>query len=123
MFQPFSFLNQNCPTDPASLKASTPLKGHPNGEISLSQKIYGRITNYRTGPKSQTSKECLIEFQGLTSAALVGKIVGQKVAWKGANRTQIGQIMGAHGRNGMVRARFNQGVPGQAIGTIVELLK
>ncbi len=34
----------------------------------------------------------------------------------------IGKITGAHGRNGMVKVRFKHGVPGQAIGTIVELM-
>ena len=32
-----------------------------------------------------------------------------------------GKIVGAHGKNGMVRAKFVHGVPGQAIGTIVKL--
>jgi ribosomal protein L35AE/L33A len=34
----------------------------------------------------------------------------------------IGRIMGLHGRNGMVKVRFKHGVPGQAIGTVVELV-
>jgi ribosomal protein L35AE/L33A len=88
----------------------------------LSQKVYGRITNYRTGPKAQTSKECLIEFTGITSAGLAGKLVGQKVTWKNGTTTMTGKIMGTHGRNGMIRAKFVHGVPGQAIGTIVELV-
>lgn len=32
-----------------------------------------------------------------------------------------GKIVGPHGRNGMVKVKFPHGVPGQAIGTIVEL--
>jgi ribosomal protein L35AE/L33A len=87
----------------------------------LSQKINGRITNYRTGPKSQTSRECLIEFTGIDSAGLASKLVGKKVTWKNDTKTMSGKIMGAHGKNGMVRARFVHGVPGQAIGTIVKL--
>jgi len=87
----------------------------------LSQKVYGRITDYRTGPKSQTSRECLIEFTGIDSAGLASKLVGKKVTWKNSTKTMSGKIMGAHGKNGMVRARFVHGVPGQAIGTIVRL--
>ena len=87
----------------------------------MSQKINGRITNYRTGPKSQTSRECLIEFTGIDSAGLASKLVGKKVTWKNDTKTMSGKIMGAHGKNGMVRARFVHGVPGQAIGTIVKL--
>jgi len=87
----------------------------------LSQKVNGRITNYRTGPKSQTSRECLIEFTGIDSVGLASKLVGKKVTWKNDTKTMSGKIMGAHGKNGMVRARFVHGVPGQAIGTIVKL--
>ncbi|MGD6853092.1 MAG: 50S ribosomal protein L35ae, partial [Candidatus Bathyarchaeia archaeon] len=72
--------------------------------------------------KSQTPKECLIEFQGITSASLAGKLVGQKVAWKSGKNVFLGQVKGPHGRNGMVKVRFRHGVPGEAIGTVVELL-
>jgi ribosomal protein L35AE/L33A len=90
--------------------------------IFLTQTLHGRITNYRTGPKSQTSKECLIEFETVNSAALAGKLVGQKVSWKNGSGRMLGKIRGAHGKNGMVRVRFPHGVPGQAIGAIVELI-
>jgi large subunit ribosomal protein L35Ae len=87
----------------------------------LTQTIHGRITNYRTGPKSQTSKECLIEFEKVNSEALACKLIGQKVAWKNGSSKIFGKVRGAHGKNGMVRVRFSRGVPGQAIGTLVEL--
>ena len=87
----------------------------------LSQKVHGRITNYRTGIREQTSNECLIEFENVTSASLASKLVGQKVTWKNGTTKLIGNIRGPHGKNGMVRVRFARGVPGQAIGTIVEL--
>jgi large subunit ribosomal protein L35Ae len=88
----------------------------------LSQKIYGRITNYRIGIRTQASKECLIEFPGIDSACLAGKLVGQKVTWKNQTSMLNGKIVSTHGKNGMVRARFVHGVPGQAIGTTVELV-
>ena len=87
----------------------------------LSQIVRGRIVNYRTGPKSQTSKECLVELETVTSGSLAGKLVGQKVTWTNGSTKFVGKIMGAHGGNGMVRVRFAHGVPGQAIGSRVEL--
>jgi large subunit ribosomal protein L35Ae len=88
----------------------------------LSQKINGRITNYRIGIKAQQPKECLIEFNNVDSASAAGKLIGQKVVWVNGKKTQTGKIVGAHGRNGMVRVKFARPVPGQAIGTIVELI-
>ena len=88
----------------------------------LAQKISGRITNYRTGIKAQMPKECLIEFDTITSASLAGKLVGQKVVWENGIKSHTGTIVGAHGRNGMVRVKFARALPGQAIGTTVELI-
>ncbi len=88
----------------------------------LAQKTVGRITNYRKGIREQDPKECLVEIASVTSASLAGQLIGQKVTWTNGSTKSTGKIMGAHGRNGMLRVRFTKGVPGQAIGTIVELV-
>ncbi len=87
----------------------------------LSQRTIGRITNYRVGIRTQQSKECLIEFSSMDAAA-AGQLVGQKVVWTNGKKRFTGKIMGLHGRNGMVRVKFARPVPGQAIGTTVELM-
>jgi large subunit ribosomal protein L35Ae len=89
----------------------------------LSQPVYGRITNYRIGIRTQYSRECLLQFTGVDSAAQAGPLIGQKVVWKGENKTLIGKIVGFHGNSGAVRAKFKKGVPGQALGTKVELVR
>lgn len=89
----------------------------------MSQKVYGRITNYRTGPNSQASKVCLIEFNGFDTASTAGKLIGQKVKWTNGTKSLLGKITGLHGRNGMVKVAFKHGVPGQALGSAVEIIK
>lgn len=86
----------------------------------LSQKNFGRITNYRIEIKAQQSKECLITFDNMDSSS--GKLVGKKVIWLNGKNKFIGKIVGIHGRKGTVRAKFMHPVPGQAIGKIVELI-
>jgi large subunit ribosomal protein L35Ae len=49
--------------------------------------------------------------------------MGQKVVWNGEKKTLIGKIIGFHGNNGAVRVKFKKGVPGQALGTTVELVR
>jgi ribosomal protein L35AE/L33A len=88
---------------------------------NLSQNINGRITNYRIGIRAQQPKECLIEFDNINSTA-AGKLVGQKVVWMNGKTPVTGKIVGMHGKNGMVRVKFARPVPGQAIGTTVELI-
>lgn len=49
--------------------------------------------------------------------------MGQKVVWTGEKKALIGKIICFHGKNGVVRAKFKKGVPGQALGTTVELVR
>jgi large subunit ribosomal protein L35Ae len=87
----------------------------------VSKPVYGRIMNYRIGIRTQMSQECLVQFTDIVSTASAGKLIGQKVVWKGENKKHNGRIVGFHGKNGVLRVRFNKGVPGQALGTTVEL--
>jgi large subunit ribosomal protein L35Ae len=88
----------------------------------LPEKTIGRITNYRIGLKSQTPNQCLIEFNNLDSGA-AGQLVGKKVVWTNGKNRFTGKILGLHGKNGMVRVKFARPVPGQAIGSVVELIR
>ncbi len=51
------------------------------------------------------------------------KLIGKKVVWKSpAGKELSGKITKEHGRNGFVRVQFDTGMPGQAIGTKVEIV-
>jgi large subunit ribosomal protein L35Ae len=88
----------------------------------MSQQVYARIVNYRIGPREQSSKEILIQIIGTDSASKNGQFVGKKVVWKNKTANLVGQIVGLHGKNGILKAKFKKGVPGQALGTTVELI-
>ncbi len=68
------------------------------------------------------SKELLIQIIGAESTAQAGQLIGKKVVWKNQTSKLVGQVVGLHGKNGMLRAKFKKGVPGQAIGSTVELI-
>jgi len=70
----------------------------------------------------QYPRECLIQFKHEDLVAHKEKIIGQKVVWKSKNKNIIGKISGFHGKNDVLRAKFKKGVPGQAIGTLIELI-
>ncbi|MEM2911505.1 MAG: 50S ribosomal protein L35ae [Candidatus Bathyarchaeia archaeon] len=82
----------------------------------------GVIVNYRIGPKTQRSKECIIQFAHAKSVSEASRLIGRKVAWKSGKNKIIGKIVDTHGNKGLVRARFRRGLPGQALGTTVELV-
>lgn len=88
----------------------------------MSEGIKGLVVNYRVGHKTQRSKECIIQFTHVKSISEAGRLIGRKVAWKNGKNKIIGKIVDLHGKNGLVRARFRRGLPGQALGTTVELI-
>jgi large subunit ribosomal protein L35Ae len=89
----------------------------------LTSPIKGVIVNYRVGPKTQRNKECIIQFAHAKTVAEASTLIGRKVAWKTSKNDKIiGKIVALHGKKGLVRARFRKGLPGQALGTSVELI-
>jgi len=67
-------------------------------------------------------KWCLIQLAHVTSISEAGQLIGRKVVLKYGNNKFIGKIVGLHGKKGLVRVKFRKGVPGQALGTTVELV-
>jgi large subunit ribosomal protein L35Ae len=88
----------------------------------MSKTLYGLIVGYRTGLKTQRSKECILKFPNIKSTGEAAQLIGRKVAWPVGERRVRGKIVGLHGRSGLVRARFRRGVPGLAIGTPIEVI-
>ena len=83
----------------------------------------GIIINYRRGRKTQTTNQMIISIPGVDkekAKSLVGKAVSYEC--EGKNKTTItGKVSSVHGNKGAVRALFERGMPGQAIGGKVSL--
>ena len=84
--------------------------------------LQGFIINYRTGPKTQRSKECILRFPNIKSSGEAAQLIGRKVGWPIGKRKIRGKITMLHGKSGLVRVRFRKGVPGEALGTLVEII-
>ena len=81
----------------------------------------GIITSFRRGRKTQTPDQMIIlpdEASKESSVALVGKTVVFKTS---AGRDIKGTVSAIHGGKGAVRAKFETGMPGQAIGKEVSI--
>jgi large subunit ribosomal protein L35Ae len=89
----------------------------------MSMDLKGMVINYRRGPRTQRSKECLIQFPNIKSRSEASKLIGRKIAWSdGKGNTIVGVILSPHGNKGIVRARFRRGLPGQALGSLVRIV-
>lgn len=82
----------------------------------------GIVIQFRRGRRIYTPRHFLIEIDSCDSREKAGKFVGKDVEWKStSNKIIKGKIAAAHGNKGVLRAIFEKGLPGQAIGTEVEV--
>tara|TARA_Y100000310_G_scaffold77708_1_gene74304 strand:- start:496 stop:771 length:276 start_codon:yes stop_codon:yes gene_type:complete len=84
----------------------------------------GTVIQFRRGRKTYKPRHFLIEIEGVDSKEKAEKFKGKEVFWKSPGKEPkviSGKISAAHGNSGVVRAIFEKGLPGQAIGTDVEI--
>ena len=82
----------------------------------------GVIVNYRRGRHTQNPYQMIVKVEGVDSKEDAEKLVGKEVVWKTpAGREIKGKVTATHGNKGALRVRFEKGMPGQAIGSEVEV--
>ena len=82
----------------------------------------GKIVSYRRGRKTQNTRQLLIKISSIDNKEKAEKLVGKEVEWKSVgDKTIKGEITSPHGDKGVVRALFERGLPGQALGTKIEI--
>ena len=82
----------------------------------------GTVANFRQGRHTQKNKHMILLVNGVSTKEKAEKLIGKKVEWTSpAGKKLYGEIRAAHGCNGAVRAIFEHGLPGQAVGTKVKV--
>ena len=86
--------------------------------------VNGTVIQFRRGKRTYKPRHFLIEIKDIDSKEKAIKFIGKSVEWKSSgkeSKTILGKIASAHGNKGVIRAIFEKGLPGQAIGTEVEI--
>lgn len=85
----------------------------------------GVIANYKRGRRTLHPKHCILVFPNIKDRAEANKLIGRIVVWTTSSGKDLkGTITRAHGNNGAVRAHFKKaGVPGQALGKKIKIIK
>ncbi len=81
------------------------------------------IVNFRGSYKQQrASNQVIVKADGIHTKAAAEKMIGKKTLWTSPKGTEIhGVISAAHGNKGSLRAIFERGIPGQALGKEVKV--
>ncbi len=84
--------------------------------------MIGRIVNFRGGRRTHHTNQMVLELNDEISSKKENlvRLMGKKVTYKAKTHDIIVTITRIHGKRGVV-ARFNRGMPGQAIGSAVEI--
>jgi large subunit ribosomal protein L35Ae len=81
-----------------------------------------KIANFRRGRRTQKGNQMIIYVDGVDTKENAQKLVGKTIVFKTETGKEIkGKISSIHGNKGAVRALFEKGMPGQAIGKTVEI--
>jgi ribosomal protein L35AE/L33A len=82
----------------------------------------GKVVNYRGGQRTQKSNQMIIAPEKGDSKEDAEKLLGKAVEWTTPSGRKItGKVSRIHGRRGAVVAAFEKGLPGQSLGTNVEI--
>ena len=83
----------------------------------------GKIVNYTGGRHTQHPNKLVIIPEGVNDKEKASKLLGKAVEWTTPSGKKItGKAVKVHGRKGSILVRFEKGLPGQALGTDVEIL-
>jgi len=81
----------------------------------------GIVVQFRRGRHRIHERHYLLDL-GLQKREEAKKYSGKEVSWKSPAGKEIkGKISDAHGNNGLVRAIFEKGLPGQAMATEIDI--
>lgn len=82
------------------------------------------VIQFRRGRKTYKPRHFLLEIPEITTREKATEFVGKTAVWTSPGKLAkkiTGKISSAHGGNGVVRAIFEKGLPGQAVGSEVEI--
>ncbi|MEM3399713.1 MAG: 50S ribosomal protein L35ae [Candidatus Micrarchaeia archaeon] len=84
--------------------------------------LKARIANYRRGKHTEHLNQFIIVVEGVKEKSEAERLVGKTIRWRTSGGNVIsGKITGTHGNKGSLVARFERGLPGQALGTEVAI--
>jgi len=80
------------------------------------------IVNFRQGRHHQKGNHMILSVSGYSDKEKASELVGKAVVWTSpAGKELKGKIAAIHGNSGAVRAIFDTGMPGQAVGTKIKI--
>jgi len=82
-----------------------------------------RVIDFRKGKRTQKCNQVLVKIDGMDTRALASGLIGRPVVFKTRSGKRVsGKVIGTHGNNGVVYARFTKGVSLNDLSNGIEVL-
>lgn len=82
----------------------------------------GKISSFRRNRHTTSSNHMIVLVEGIERKDKAEPLVGKEVVWKSPAEKEInGKVASTHGNKGAIRVIFEKGMPGQSLGTKVEI--
>ena len=79
------------------------------------------IVNFRGSRRTKNFNQIILKINNINKEK-AKELINKDVVWKTSSGKEIkGKITNVHGNSGAVRAKFERGLPGQSLGTEVEV--
>ena len=79
------------------------------------------IVNFRGSRRTRNFSQIILKLNNMDKDK-AKELINKDVIWKTSSGKEIkGKITNVHGNSGAVRAKFERGLPGQSLGTEVEV--
>ena len=84
--------------------------------------MQAKIISFRRSRHHQKMNQLILSIKDVDSLEKTKPFIGKKVIYKTQTNKEInGKVSSSHGNNGCIRAIFQRGIPGQALGKTVEV--
>lgn len=83
-----------------------------------------KIVQFRRGKQTYHKRHFLVLVESIKNKKEAAKMIGKEITWKSPGKKEKiikGKISAAHGNKGLLRAIFENGLPGQALTTSAEI--
>jgi large subunit ribosomal protein L35Ae len=81
------------------------------------------VLTYAGSHEHQDNHRMILKPIGIEDRESASSLIGRRVVWRTTTgKSIVGKVIKTHGNRGEVKAYFNPGLPGQALGDVVEII-
>ena len=94
-------------------------------KLGILENMKGAIASFRGSRRLRKGNQCIVKVDKIEKKEDAEKLVGKIVKWQTTStkekREITGKVTAAHGNSGALRVLFEKGMPGQSLGTEVNI--